>query len=68
MQPMCTDKMKIARELLDFGVLGEGVENLVRLRHCACRAGCNRWHLCFRMVEGQWPSSKPTRQFVDSQA
>ena len=23
MQPLCTDKMKIARELLDFGVLGE---------------------------------------------
>ncbi len=58
MQPPCTDKMKIARELLDFGVLGEGAENLSRLHDCGRRAGCERWHQCVRLVEGQWMSLK----------
>lgn len=62
MQPLCTDKMKIARELLDFGVLSEGAENLAKLHDCGRRRGCDRWHQCVQSVEFQWSSSKPASQ------
>ncbi len=61
MQPLCEEKMNIARELLDFGVLGEGVERLAKLQDCACRAGCNSCQQCAQKIKGQWLSSKPSR-------
>lgn len=62
MQPSCTDRMKIARELLDFGVLGEAAETLSELRECGCHVGCDRWHRCLRLVERQWHFSKTPRR------
>lgn len=62
MQPFCATKMKIARELLDYGVFSEGAENLSRLHNCGRSAGCDHWHRCIRMIEGQWLSLKPARQ------
>jgi hypothetical protein len=68
MQPLCTDKMKTARELLDFGVFGEGAESLVRLHDCARRAGCDRWHQCAGLIEGQWQSLKPAQPIEAAKA
>lgn len=62
MQALCTDRMKIARELLDYGVLGEGAENLARLLDCGRSAGCAHWHDCLRKVDDQWLSQRPDRQ------
>lgn len=58
MQPLCTDRMKIARELLDHGVLDEGARKLSRLHDCGRRVGCDQWHRCVHLVERQWQSSK----------
>ncbi|MDH3660166.1 MAG: hypothetical protein OEU92_09075 [Alphaproteobacteria bacterium] len=54
MQPLCTDRMKVARELLDYGVLNEGAEKLAELQDCGRRVGCGHWHLCLCAVERQW--------------
>ncbi len=61
MQPLCMSKMKIVRELLEFGVLREGAENLAKLRDCACHAGCDRRHVCASLIENQWQSAKSPR-------
>ncbi|MGI9501166.1 MAG: hypothetical protein ACR2P3_14100 [Geminicoccaceae bacterium] len=58
MQSLCTDRMNIARELLDYGVLGEGAEQLCRLRNCGRRVGCDHWQRCIQRVERQWDFSK----------
>lgn len=54
MQPQCTDRMKTARELLDYGLLREGAENLCKLHDCGRRFGCDHWHRCIRLVEREW--------------
>ena len=54
MQPQCTDRMTTARELLDYGLLGEGAENLAKLHDCGRRIGCRHWHRCLHLVERLW--------------
>ncbi|MGI9507710.1 MAG: hypothetical protein ACR2RE_32115 [Geminicoccaceae bacterium] len=60
MQPLCTEKMKTARDLLDYGVLFEGAKELSGLRNCEHRADCRYQDACLRQVEGQWPALKPS--------
>ena len=62
MQRLCTEKMKTARDLLDYGVLFEGAKELADLRHCERRADCRYQDACLRQVEGQWPTLKPAER------
>lgn len=54
MQPLCTDRIRTARELLDYGVLTEGAEKLAELHDCGRRVGCDHWRRCTRTVERLW--------------
>lgn len=58
MQPLCTAKMEMARDLLDYGVRIEGTEHLLSLQNCSSRLGCTHWDHCLRMIKEQWEGSK----------
>ena len=68
MQPLCTEKMKVARDLLDHGVLFEGAKELVDLRRCQHRAACRYQDACLRQVEGLWPTVRPSDRVAERMA
>ncbi|MEZ5935674.1 MAG: hypothetical protein R3F54_27950 [Alphaproteobacteria bacterium] len=57
MQPNCVEMLKTAGDLLNFGVLPEASEELVKLHACSRRAGCDHWDRCLKSVEGQWQAN-----------
>ncbi len=54
MRAPCVANLDTAKELLEFGVVGEGARTLVDLRHCAQTPGCEDWRNCSSTVEQTW--------------
>lgn len=54
MQATCVAVLDVARDLLEFGMVGEGAGNLVTLRRCAHRLGCADWQDCRCRVQRTW--------------
>lgn len=59
MQAPCAARLDAARTLLEFGVYGEGVQNLVALRRCAGDCGCTEWSGCHGEIDTAW-QHRPT--------
>lgn len=54
MRKPCVTNLDTARELLENGVVGEGVQSLVELRRCAADCGCEDWQSCDVTIQGTW--------------
>ena len=54
MRAPCVANLDTAKELLEFGVVGEGARTLVDLRRCAHTPGCEDWRSCSWTVEETW--------------
>jgi hypothetical protein len=50
----CVANLATAKELLEFGVIGEGAGTLLDLRRCARTPGCEDWRNCSCTVEETW--------------
>jgi hypothetical protein len=53
----CVANLDTAKELLEFGVIGEAAETLVDLRRCAQTPGCADWRNCSCTVEETWQAA-----------
>jgi hypothetical protein len=62
MQRACVGALDTARELLEFGVLGEGAHELLALRRCASKCGCGDWQECRFRIDDTWPAVKRDRR------
>lgn len=54
MRGPCVANLATARELLEFGVLGEAAGALVDLHRCAQAAGCEDWQNCSSTIDETW--------------
>jgi hypothetical protein len=59
MRTPCVADLDTAKELLEFGVLGEGARALVDLRRCAQMPGCEDWQNCSSTIEDAWRAAEP---------
>jgi hypothetical protein len=50
----CVANLDAARDLVEYGIVGEGAKVLVDLRRCAADCGCEDWQNCERTVRGAW--------------
>jgi hypothetical protein len=50
----CVANLDTAKELLEFGVIGEAAKALVDLHRCAQAAGCEDWQNCSSTVDETW--------------
>jgi hypothetical protein len=62
MQRACVGTLLTARELLEFGILGEGAKELLGLRRCAGRCGCGDWQECRLRIDDAWPADRRDRR------
>jgi hypothetical protein len=54
----CRSILGDAKDLLDYGVVDEGLETLVRLRRCAHGAVCREWQDCCGQIEAAWSQAR----------
>ena len=54
MRTPCAATLEVAKELLEFGVLSEGAQELVALHRCASAGGCEDWQACTCRIEQAW--------------
>ncbi len=54
MRAPCVANLDTAKELLEFGVVGEAAQAMVDLRRCAQKPGCEDWQNCSSTVEDSW--------------
>jgi hypothetical protein len=54
MRAPCVANLDTAKDLLEFGVVGEGARTLVDLRRCAHTPGCEDWQNCSCTVDEAW--------------
>jgi hypothetical protein len=50
----CVANLDTAKELLEFGVVGEAAKALLDLRRCAQVPGCEDWRNCSSTIEETW--------------
>lgn len=67
MQEVCVGALDTARELLEFGILGEGAHELLGLRRCAGRCGCGDWQECRMRIDAAWPAAGRDRRTTPEQ-
>ncbi|HEX6145017.1 MAG TPA: hypothetical protein VFZ01_20045 [Geminicoccaceae bacterium] len=50
----CQSLLEEARDLLEHGLFGDGVDGLVRLRRCAHKGICREWCDCRAQIDLAW--------------
>jgi hypothetical protein len=55
----CLGNLDTAKELLEFGIIGEGARTLIDLRRCAQTPGCEDWQNCSSTVQETWRVAEP---------
>jgi hypothetical protein len=55
----CLGNLDTAKELLEFGIIGEGARTLIDLRRCAQTPGCEDWQNCSSTVQETWRAAEP---------